>query len=81
MQHAWVSLTAALSPRERENRRQRVGKSETRGIVERPDVLLPLPKGEGRGEGERGVPIIQRVRLDPGGFKPFILSSFRLCRR
>src|SRR5207244_3190738 len=47
VQHAWVSLTPALSPRERENRRQRVGKSETRGIVERPDVLLPLPKGEG----------------------------------
>jgi len=47
-------LTPALSPGEREDRRQSVGES---GLLEtfgsRP-LLLPLPGGEGRGEGEPG---------------------------
>ena len=52
-------LTPALSPKERENRSPRVGESEgTRspaasGLGEKRNASLPLPKGEGRGEGER----------------------------
>ena len=49
-------LTSTLSPSEgeRENHRQRLGKSGAPGVFERRRVLLPLPKGEGRGEGEQG---------------------------
>ena len=46
-------LTPALSLGERENRRQSVGKAEITERVERCALLLPLPKGEGRGEGEQ----------------------------
>ena len=46
-------LTPALSLRERENYRQRSGEASTLGIVERLAALPPLPKGEGRGEGEQ----------------------------
>jgi hypothetical protein len=46
-------LTPALSLRERENYRQRAGEADTLGIVERLAALLPLPKGEGWGEGEQ----------------------------
>ena len=48
-------LTPALSLRERENYRQRAGKAGMLGIVERLAALHPLPKEEGRGEGERNV--------------------------
>ena len=49
--HLWYShdlfpLTPALSLREREQRRQRIGVVATRSLV------LPLPEGEGWGEGE-----------------------------
>ncbi len=47
-------LTPALSLRERENGRQCVGESEPSGMFERWRRWLPLPEGEGRGEGERG---------------------------
>src|SRR5260221_14719375 len=46
-------LTPALSLGERGNRRQSVGESETVGTRERYARGLPLPKGEGRGEGEQ----------------------------
>jgi membrane fusion protein, multidrug efflux system len=46
-------LTPALSPRERENHRQAVGVSEIAGACEKRRQRLPLPWGEGRGEGER----------------------------
>src|ERR1035437_6546774 len=46
-------LTPALSPRERENSRQSVGESEATGAWARRLVALPLPKGEGWGEGEQ----------------------------
>jgi len=48
-------LTPALSPRERENGRQRVHKPSAPGMVERRSACLPLPGGEGRGEGEQAV--------------------------
>ncbi len=46
-------LTPALSPRERENRRQVVGESGAAGIFARQSSLSPLPEGEGQGEGKR----------------------------
>ena|SRR5947207_564508 len=45
-------LTPALSPRDRENRRQSVGESYVSPMFEGRDALHPLPAGEGRGEGE-----------------------------
>jgi hypothetical protein len=48
-------LTPALSPEERENARQRVGKSGASGMFERRSAHLPLPRGEGSGEGEQTV--------------------------
>ena len=47
-------LTPALSPKERENPRQRVGESGASGMIERRSARLPLPWGEGRGEGGTG---------------------------
>ena len=48
-------LTPALSPEERENARQRVGEAGALGMFERRSAWLPLPWGEGWGEGERAV--------------------------
>jgi hypothetical protein len=48
-------LTPALSLWEREDRRQLVGKARRAGIIERRTQLLPLPKGEGWGEGKARV--------------------------
>ncbi len=45
-------LTPALSPRERENARQSLGRTGAAGMAEERRAGLPLPKGEGRGEGE-----------------------------
>jgi hypothetical protein len=45
-------LTPALSPGERENHRQRLRETGTRVNVKGLPSLLPLPKGEGWGEGE-----------------------------
>src|ERR1019366_381199 len=49
-------LTPALSLRERENAGQRVAETGTSEIVERLPSVLPLPKGEGWGEGEQAAP-------------------------
>jgi hypothetical protein len=46
-------LTPALSLGEREDVRQRVREADTLGTVERLSSVLPLPKGEGWGEGEQ----------------------------
>ena len=45
-------LTPALSPRERESAPQSVAESNSAGHVESRPAVPPLPKGEGRGEGE-----------------------------
>src|SRR5206468_11479196 len=45
-------LTPALSPRERGNRRLRMNGSKGPRFFERLDTILPLPEGEGRGEGK-----------------------------
>ncbi len=45
-------LTPALSPGEREHRRQSVGESKAVEHIENRASLPPLPEGEGRGEGE-----------------------------
>jgi hypothetical protein len=50
-------LTPALSLRERGNRHQSVGKARRAGIIERRTQLLPLPMGEGRGEGNARIQI------------------------
>jgi hypothetical protein len=49
------ALTPALSQRERKNRRQSGGESDALRVLESHTPLLPLPKGEGRGEGNRGI--------------------------
>src|ERR1035437_9312404 len=49
-------LTPALSLREREKPRQRVGQTGASSIFERRAAMLPLPKGEGRGEREQAAP-------------------------
>jgi hypothetical protein len=46
-------LTPTLSPKERENARQRVRAYRMPGMFERRSAWLPLPWGEGWGEGER----------------------------
>jgi hypothetical protein len=43
----------ALSLGEREKRRQSVDESSGAGVVESRPCLLPLPQGEGQGEGKR----------------------------
>jgi hypothetical protein len=46
-------LTPTLSLREREQRPPRVRQLEASGLLARRGAVLPLPKGEGRGEGEQ----------------------------
>jgi len=60
-------LTPALSPSEgeMENPRQRVGESGASGNAEGRKAILPLPGGEGRGEGERNTKQPKSVRI-PG---------------
>jgi uroporphyrinogen III methyltransferase / synthase len=48
-------LPPALSLRERENERQPLRDAGTPGITARPTSIPPLPKGEGRSEGEGDV--------------------------
>ena len=52
--HDQIPLTPALSPRERENHRQPVGKSCSSQHLKRLPTAPPLPSGEGRGEGNLG---------------------------
>lgn len=47
-------LTLALSPR-RGNRGCRCGQIQRRNALSSLEMILPLPKGKGRGEGKRGV--------------------------
>ncbi len=68
-------LTLALSPRARENVPQRSRKPQRVRTLPPLDPVLPLPKGEGRGEGEEGVARIPRPRRRPNGFELFIVSS------
>ena len=46
-----IPLAPTLSRRERENRRQSVGETNVFGMAENPPLWLPLPPGEGWGEG------------------------------
>ena len=50
-------LTPALSSGERENRGSALDVSEALDLVESGNACLPLPKGEGWGEGEPGIPV------------------------
>src|SRR6185436_6214811 len=50
-----IPLTPALSRRERESRRQSFRSSEGPGVVAARQMVLPLPTGEGRGEGDQHV--------------------------
>jgi len=53
---AWFPLTPALSPGEREDRCQSVCESQIIELDNERQLLFLLPKGGGRGEGERNVP-------------------------
>jgi len=57
-----VPLTPALSPREREQPGPALGHSHTAGFVDRLAKILPLPEGEGRGEGKRDAPDAQVLK-------------------
>src|SRR5713101_7231777 len=50
-------LTPALSLREREYQGPRCNNSKRFGLSNAPPTMLPLPEGEGRGEGEQSVRI------------------------
>src|SRR5438034_835914 len=58
-----ISLTPALSPRERENRRPSVGATGRCHSSRDTRWLFPLPEGEGQGEGETGVRIRRRSKI------------------
>jgi len=60
-------LTPALSPEERGNRLQRWDESSTLKISRGATPLLPLPGGEGWGEGEQRVECPGRARFDESG--------------
>ena len=46
-----IPLTPTLSPREREKQPQVLSHSSDAGFADRQTEILPLPSGEGRGEG------------------------------
>src|SRR3954447_12509134 len=56
-------LTPALSPRERENRSPVVRAIRACRFVDAPRACLPLPEGEGRGEGEQRVVFTEALHL------------------
>src|SRR3989442_14786207 len=55
-------LALALSPREREHRIPGSDKSTRSGLAKARRAILPLPKGEGRGEGEATLETPMRLR-------------------
>ena len=74
---------------ERGNFRLGDGKSDGHGSIASRDTFPPLPGGEGRGEGEQGVPTKWRAPIVASGgespegqhgCEPFIVSILRLCR-
>ena len=71
MKDALFPLTSALSLRERENNRHRVGKVGAPEVFERRNAWLPLPEGEGRGEGEVTMRMSVGVEAIPDSRKPY----------
>src|SRR6266571_3984185 len=55
-------LTLALSRRAREHRIPRCNDSRRSGLAKTRRTILPLPKGEGRGEGEATLEPPMRLR-------------------
>ena len=81
-----IPLTPALSPGEREKRRQTVGESGGVELITSLPWLFPLPQGEGQGEGEWTPGVRDRpARCSFGGRcpprRPCVLASLRLCAR
>src|SRR5712664_1675218 len=61
-------LTPARSLRKREHRIPRRDESKCSGLANARRAILPLPKGEGRGEGE--APLETAMRLRPRALPP-----------
>src|SRR5438034_4184958 len=87
MSDALFPLTPALSLRERENRILSLEKPTRYSLSKARPIVLPLPKGEGWGEGEQGrrahrAPKLEmRVRCRPYRRTPTALSSKSIQRR
>src|SRR5688572_28337782 len=62
----WLALTLALSPRRGNSLRPRWDESPEGEVIRGTRKLLPLPGGEGRGEGER---LIRPDRSGPGRWR------------
>jgi hypothetical protein len=75
---AQFPLTPALSPGERENRRQSVGESGASESSRDGRKLSPLPEGEGQGEGKAATEISTRAHFNESAIRQRAYTEFIL---
>jgi len=73
-------LTPVLSPGERETRNSALAVEGSCGLAKNWSTILPLPRGEGRGEGERCERIWDRAHRAVGVKSRFQISLARVWR-